>query len=369
MNRLVQAALLVAVAGLTGVSTVTSGHEDAVAQATRTLRVQKVTPTAVHPAHDFHILINPAPPFPVVSSVGANASVGTVQAITIGLGEISVAEGPQQDGWQRGGYALLPDPAGVAQCSANLSFGLDYSQILVPAGTANYLVCVRNIFQVPDPGLTSVELMDFTLTSAAFSVGVTNFGPASIEPRWKIEAWASRDTTFDPGVDVAIGDWMLEPWPPLLAGGKLQDQFEGSMAANSFLSLPFLIVRLVTGLPETNLANNQLAIALPIGPVFRAYLPALAYGGSCTDCPLEAQPPSLGLLVLEVDHATRTLHLGGGDTRQPSTPFDFDWGDGSVTQGFFPLTHSYSASGRYTVRVTAHYANGTVGYALVVVDI
>jgi hypothetical protein len=52
--------------------------------------------------------------------------------------------------------------------------------------------------------------------------------------------------------------------------------------------------------------------------------------------------------------------INGGDSRQPNVPFTFAWGDGQVTNSFFPATHRYAdASRAYEVGVTAHYQNGT----------
>ena len=54
-----------------------------------------------------------------------------------------------------------------------------------------------------------------------------------------------------------------------------------------------------------------------------------------------------------------TVTLDGGDWRRPSTPFTFDWGDGSRSDAFFPATHTYADTGRnYTVTTTAHYSTG-----------
>ena len=54
-----------------------------------------------------------------------------------------------------------------------------------------------------------------------------------------------------------------------------------------------------------------------------------------------------------------TATLNGGDSRRPATPFTFDWGDGSRSEGFFPVAHTYTDTRRnYTVTTTAHYPTG-----------
>jgi hypothetical protein len=55
-----------------------------------------------------------------------------------------------------------------------------------------------------------------------------------------------------------------------------------------------------------------------------------------------------------------TVTISGVDTQQPTTPFSWDWGDGQVTQGFFPASHTFSdLSQNYIVMVTAHYKDGS----------
>jgi PKD repeat protein len=41
------------------------------------------------------------------------------------------------------------------------------------------------------------------------------------------------------------------------------------------------------------------------------------------------------------------------------TNISWEWGDGQQTSGFFPETHTYAATGTYTVQVTAHYNDGS----------
>ncbi len=67
---------------------------------------------------------------------------------------------------------------------------------------------------------------------------------------------------------------------------------------------------------------------------------------------------SLGLYPAEI--AGNRATVNGVDGRGPSTPFTFDWGDGSVTQEWFPGGHDYADTSRnYTITVTANYPDGT----------
>jgi hypothetical protein len=69
--------------------------------------------------------------------------------------------------------------------------------------------------------------------------------------------------------------------------------------------------------------------------------------------------PEVSLTVQAPAVRGATVTLDGGDSRRPSTPFTFDWGDGSRSEVFFPATHTYANTGRnYTVTTTAHYPTG-----------
>lgn len=54
------------------------------------------------------------------------------------------------------------------------------------------------------------------------------------------------------------------------------------------------------------------------------------------------------------------MTVNGVDNRGPSIPFTFDWGDGKITNAFFPANHAYSdTSKNYIITVTSHYNNQT----------
>ncbi|MHC1679197.1 MAG: stalk domain-containing protein [Candidatus Cryosericum sp.] len=61
--------------------------------------------------------------------------------------------------------------------------------------------------------------------------------------------------------------------------------------------------------------------------------------------------------VLRIAASTGSVTIGGADTRQPSIPFTFSWGDETTTEGWFDESHVYADRSRdYFVRVTAHYS-------------
>jgi formylglycine-generating enzyme required for sulfatase activity len=75
-------------------------------------------------------------------------------------------------------------------------------------------------------------------------------------------------------------------------------------------------------------------------------------------------PGTLRLFDPTIDAGTHTVTLNGVDTAQPTTPFHFDWGDGTESVGFFPQTKVYQQSGRtYSIKVMATYPDGSHGSA------
>lgn len=71
-------------------------------------------------------------------------------------------------------------------------------------------------------------------------------------------------------------------------------------------------------------------------------------------------PGTLRLFDPVIEPSTRRVALNGVDTGPLSTPFHFDWGDGSESVGFFPQTKIYDQGGRtYTIRVVSSYQNGS----------
>jgi hypothetical protein len=71
---------------------------------------------------------------------------------------------------------------------------------------------------------------------------------------------------------------------------------------------------------------------------------------------LSGPPQSLRATAVSVD-PRGAVTINGVDTRRPTIPFTFSWGDGTTSQAWFPASHSYADTTRnYVVRVTAHYS-------------
>jgi hypothetical protein len=70
-------------------------------------------------------------------------------------------------------------------------------------------------------------------------------------------------------------------------------------------------------------------------------------------------PSTLSIFVQSINPSTGSVEINGGDTQGPLTPFSWEWGDGTQTQGFFPQQHVYGDRARnYAVHVMAHYSGG-----------
>lgn len=68
---------------------------------------------------------------------------------------------------------------------------------------------------------------------------------------------------------------------------------------------------------------------------------------------------TLSVRIESIDKETGKVVLNGTDTQCPQRPFTWNWGDGTVTEGFFPQEHVYGdLKGSYVAEVTAHYPEG-----------
>lgn len=74
---------------------------------------------------------------------------------------------------------------------------------------------------------------------------------------------------------------------------------------------------------------------------------------------LFGDPPTMEIWFDHRNPATGLVIVNGYDSRSPTTPFSFDWGDGTTSEGFFPQEHTYADPSRnYVIDCTAHYDGG-----------
>ena len=72
-----------------------------------------------------------------------------------------------------------------------------------------------------------------------------------------------------------------------------------------------------------------------------------------------SQENSLRAWIERLDDSTLNVQINGVDTKRPTDPFDFNWGDGTITTGWFPQHHTYNVQGDFQVRIVSHYQGGT----------
>ena len=73
--------------------------------------------------------------------------------------------------------------------------------------------------------------------------------------------------------------------------------------------------------------------------------------------------PTLGLNIQDIDPQSGRVTINGGESRPVAKAFRFQFGDGTVREGWFPQTITYPVTNRnYTVKVTSFYTDNTCGY-------
>jgi len=85
-----------------------------------------------------------------------------------------------------------------------------------------------------------------------------------------------------------------------------------------------------------------------------------ASAASCYGSLVSGTPLTLGAYVESIN-TNGTVEINGVDTQDPTTAFQFSWGDGTpASSSFFPAQHQYSnVNENYVVTVTATENNGT----------
>jgi len=72
---------------------------------------------------------------------------------------------------------------------------------------------------------------------------------------------------------------------------------------------------------------------------------------------LLGEDSALSLSIDSINKNTGEVVIVGIDTRQPSIPFTWNWGDGTTDDGWFPQQHTYTdLTKNYILKVTSHYS-------------
>ena len=86
--------------------------------------------------------------------------------------------------------------------------------------------------------------------------------------------------------------------------------------------------------------------------------PTATRPASCYSYLVSGLPLTLSAFVQSMN-SNGTVVVNGVDSQGPNTPFQWSWGDGSSTTGWFPQTHVYaSASQNYAITITATENSG-----------
>jgi hypothetical protein len=117
------------------------------------------------------------------------------------------------------------------------------------------------------------------------------------------------------------------------------------------------------GQPRNTCTSGAFEPGAPVVIAHRRVLPLLSRDG------LEESSGSLSARIEAVDSLSGLIRINGLDTGPLNIPFTVDWGDGAVSQSFFPFSHLYASTGpSYRVTVTAHYLDGTTTTVAVIVQ-
>ena len=105
----------------------------------------------------------------------------------------------------------------------------------------------------------------------------------------------------------------------------------------------FIFVSLLTGLILLLCTSTGVAVTLSYGDIIQGLVMSLSASVESTDA-------STGVVV-----------INGNDARQPLSPFDVGYGDGTMATGWFPFSHTYTSLTRnYVATITARYAVRTI---------
>jgi hypothetical protein len=88
-----------------------------------------------------------------------------------------------------------------------------------------------------------------------------------------------------------------------------------------------------------------------------------------TGCNGRAATGDLQLSITSASAITGVVQIDALDTREPTVAFTWNWGDGVTTQGFSPLSHTYTyLNQNYLLQVTSHENDGSTDCSQIPVD-
>jgi len=119
---------------------------------TRTIRIGKVTASGSHPQEFFSGTISPGTPTSFNLNLPANQDHGPISKYEMAnQNGQTVTETNVPANWAVNGYTVKADADGTGTCSSTENYV--GTSAAVPAGSGNYLVCIRNTYTPPPPPL------------------------------------------------------------------------------------------------------------------------------------------------------------------------------------------------------------------------
>ena len=252
LGRAARGATGFALAALLAAPILAATGGEAVAQE-RTIRIQKVTASATHPAQVFSGPITPGGPNTGAWAVGLplDGSPSDVASRQVTTAQQTVSETPVS-GWTLQGFTVKPDPGGAATCDVNEAYA--GTSAIVPADSNNYLVCVNNFYGTITRTLRIQKVTDSNFHPAqVFSGPITPGGPNT--GAWAVglpqdgspSDIAVREVTSDPQTitETPVPGWVLigftvKPDPNGTATCDVNESYQGSQGnvpadANDYL--------------------------------------------------------------------------------------------------------------------------------------
>ncbi|MFN0148077.1 MAG: vWA domain-containing protein [Dehalococcoidia bacterium] len=160
---------------------------------TRTVRVGKLTTTATHPLQAFAGTITPGGADTAFSvTLPADTATSPIQSRSVSTAIQTVVETPVPANWALDGYAVTADPGGQLTCSDTMAFT---SNNVVPAGAANYLVCIKNTYTPPTRPITVTKVRLGNGPSAETFGGSISGPGATVDTTWSIATASGNNQT------------------------------------------------------------------------------------------------------------------------------------------------------------------------------
>jgi uncharacterized protein (TIGR03437 family) len=137
-----------------------------------------------------------------------------------------------------------------------------------------------------------------------------------------------------------------------VAGGGTNGLGDGGPATSAELAFPMGVA--------VDAGGNLFIADMGFGRIRKVSAAVASYSG-CNGLPA---PGNLQLFIASLNTTTGVVQVNGVVSGASNTAFTWNWGDGAITQGFFPQSHTYSnVQLNYSLQVTTHQTDGSTDCA------